>query len=327
MLSTARTIRRSLPLLLCAFAACSAVKQNASVQVSPVTKLRRARPETVEVAGRKVAVYQFGDPAGASVFFFHGWPSDASQGVLVDEEARRQHLRVLAPDRPGIGRSDPQPGRRIADWPPVVAALADHYGIRRFAVLGVSGGGPYALACGAALRGRVTGVSVASCAPPLADVADTDELGPFYRSLLRSYRRNPESMRLLFHAGTPVAGFTPGPIWWLMTRSLPAPDREAISNPAVFATVFSGVRKGWRAGHDGVYTDAALNAEPWGFQPEKIRVPVTFWHGEEDHHIRPSMARRLSERVPGAKLHIVAHEGHYSLPLRQAGRIIAEVRR
>jgi pimeloyl-ACP methyl ester carboxylesterase len=245
----------------------------------------------------------------------------------MDAAAKARGFHVLAPDRPGFGRSDPQPGRKLTDWPPVVSAIADHYHIRRFAVSGVSGGGPYALVTAWALPKRVTSATVVSCAVPLAEGADGTELAPLYRVLLGAYREHPKTVRQFFRVTKPVMVMMPSPVLWLMTRALPPPDRAALAEPGAFAIVCASFRKGWNSCRDGVFEDAALNAQPWGFAPEKIRVPVTFWHGTEDHNFRPATVRRLAARVPGSRLHIVENEGHFSLPLRQITSIVAGVGR
>ena len=97
--------------------------------------------------GRKLAFSEFGDPQGAVIFYFHGWPSSRLQGELLDDTAKRYGLRVIAPDRPGIGLSEFHPGRSIADWPALMTDLASHVNAEKFFVIGVSGGGPYALVC------------------------------------------------------------------------------------------------------------------------------------------------------------------------------------
>jgi pimeloyl-ACP methyl ester carboxylesterase len=87
--------------------------------------VRVTEPEIIRLPdARRMAVHHFGDPEGAPLLFFHGWPSDASMGALLDDAARKHRFRVIAPDRPGIGRSDPQPRRTLADWPADTGTLA-----------------------------------------------------------------------------------------------------------------------------------------------------------------------------------------------------------
>src|SRR3954465_2442307 len=116
--------------------------------------------------GRQIAVDESGAPDGHPVFFFHGWPASRLQGAGFSVEARELGVRLLAPDRPGIGLSSAQPGRRLLDWPPVVRELARQMGITRFSVLAISGGGPYALATAFALPEIVDTAVIVSGAPP-----------------------------------------------------------------------------------------------------------------------------------------------------------------
>src|SRR6059036_1757124 len=102
-------------------------------------------------SGRKIGYAEFGDPEGALMFFFHGWPGSRLQGAIVDAAGKKLGLRVIAPDRPGIGLSDFQPDRKLLDWPPAIAEMAEQLGGEKFYVLGLSGGGPYVAACAYAL--------------------------------------------------------------------------------------------------------------------------------------------------------------------------------
>ena len=76
-------------------------------------------------------------------------------------------VRIVALNRPGYGPSTFQPDYSFLDWPVDVSAAADLLGIDRFAVVGASGGSPYALACGYALRRRVASVGIVVGVAPL----------------------------------------------------------------------------------------------------------------------------------------------------------------
>src|ERR1051325_9674772 len=117
--------------------------------------------------GGAVAISEYGAPSGAPIFFCHGWPSSRTMAELTDAAARQINLRIIPPDRPGIRNSSVQPGRKLLDWPPLLAELAEKMGIRQFNILGISGGAPYALAAAWALPERVRAIAVVSGAPPL----------------------------------------------------------------------------------------------------------------------------------------------------------------
>ena len=124
---------------------------------------------TVLADGRDLGWLELGDPAGMPVFAFHGTPGSRLQLAIDDAPIRATGLRLICPDRPGYGLSTFQPGRRLVDWPGDVVSLADHLGIERFAVMGISGGGPHSAVCAARLGDRVDSAAIVSGVGPLAD--------------------------------------------------------------------------------------------------------------------------------------------------------------
>jgi pimeloyl-ACP methyl ester carboxylesterase len=117
--------------------------------------------------GRALGYAEYGVPDGAPVLYFHGFPGSRLEAALTEGPATALGARVIALDRPGYGLSDPQLGREIGHWPEDVGQLADHLGLERFAVLGTSGGGPYAMACAARLAERLTHVGLICSLSPL----------------------------------------------------------------------------------------------------------------------------------------------------------------
>ena len=115
---------------------------------------------------RRLAYAEYGEPDGAPVLLFHGLPGSRLSWGLIPGSPFPPGLRIIAPDRPGYGRSDPKPGRTVLDWADDVAELADVLEIEKFAVLGVSGGGPGALACAWKMPERLTSVGVVSSPAP-----------------------------------------------------------------------------------------------------------------------------------------------------------------
>ena len=82
-------------------------------------------------------------------------------------------IRLISFDRPAYGGSDRLAGRQVADAAEDVLAIADAYGLKKFAVVGRSGGGPHALACAALLPERTTRAAVlVGIAPHGADGLD-----------------------------------------------------------------------------------------------------------------------------------------------------------
>lgn len=107
-------------------------------------------------AKRVLAYSEIGEPGWPCLFFFHGAPSSRLRLSYLEQVFRETQIRVVSVDRPSYGASSSQPGRSMLDWPADVTAVADALGIDTFMVAGHSSGGPYAVACTAALNERVT---------------------------------------------------------------------------------------------------------------------------------------------------------------------------
>ncbi len=273
--------------------------------------------------GRALGYGDYGDPSGQPVFFFHGWPSSRYQGKLMHDYAAGRGLRLIAPDRPGIGLSDPLPGRGFSAWPKDIEAFADSLGLGRFRVCGVSGGGPYTLATAAALPDRVIAAAVMCGAPPFGSPEDQADMHWAYRTLA--------GLKRLRRAATPAVigasrwmiarGIDRAPMSWMM-RSIPPSDRSAIADYGCWESVTRSYLEAANSGTDAVLTDGELYLAPWDFSPEDIRIPVAFWHGLADKNLPCEVAKRLAARVPGAVGHWIEDEGHYSLPLRFRGQVL-----
>jgi pimeloyl-ACP methyl ester carboxylesterase len=273
--------------------------------------------------GGRLAYEEYGVPDGRPVFFFHGWPASRLQGRGCAMAAAELGVRIISPDRPGIGRSTFQGRRRLLDWPPMVEALADHLGIKDFRVVGVSGGGPYAFVTGWALPDRVKAIAIVSGAPPLAAEVGRAELFAVYRWLLSLHRRRPGLARAFFQAVRPVATICP-PRWlrpWLLRAVSPA-DADALRDPAIFDRHFEVYREAWHDSAGGVVTDAEIYAQDWGFPLEEMRIPVQLWHGQDDRNFSWKLARELAQRLPHCTAHFMENEGHYSLLLRHWPQIL-----
>lgn len=273
-------------------------------------------------SGIALAIEEYGACEGIPLLFFHGWPSAAVQGALLHEAAAARGIRIIAVSRPGLGASAAQRGRRLVDWPPLVREVAVALDLARFHVLGVSGGGPYALAAAWGLPDMVIGTAVVCGAPPLAELASVEGFNLAYRVMLGAYRCLPWLVRGTFRVLHPIARVNP-PDWLMvgMRGALVGPDRETLSDPAISQMCYEGFRGAWGHYRDGVFEDAELYTQPWGFPLEDIRVPVWVWHGTEDGNFTHTLTE-YARRIPGVEMRIMEGEGHYSLPIRRAGEIL-----
>jgi len=275
--------------------------------------------------GRRLAFEHYGDPQGTPAFYFHGWPSSRLQGELMDDVCKHLGLHVVAMDRPGIGLSDFQPGRRLLDWPPVLEELAQHLGWERFHVFGVSGGGPYALVSAYALPERVLSASVICGAPPLRLLGIQDMFWP-YRAVLALRQRLPWLLNPVFSVGAVVSRLKPDQ--WPLNQAialLDARDREVLGNVETHRMMMGGFRESLRSGVASVQADGDIYLSDWGFHFDDIRLPVHFWHGKADRNIPWTYAQQVAAMIPGAVTHWKEEDGHYSLPVLRTAEIVRTV--
>lgn len=272
--------------------------------------------------GRKLGYAEYGDPKGVPLFFLHGWPSSRLQGEALDLIGKKRGLRVIAPDRPGIGLSEFQPKRVLLDWPDVFRELAASVGAEKFYLVGVSGGAPYCHVLAHAMPERILGVGVLCGAPPLK-VTGTDGLMWTYKLGLWANHRLPWALTPGLRAARWFMTEKPTdwPIRGLIAK-LGAMDREALSDPYRYNIVASSGREGLRSKALALSVDGDVYSSDWGFDLSGIQIPVHLWHGDADMNIPIASARVVATLIPKAVPRWFAGDGHYSLPLLRSEMLI-----
>ncbi len=257
--------------------------------------------------GRWLAYAEFGDPDGRPVLLFHGTPGYRLNPWAADQELRSAGVRLIVPDRPGVGRSSAQPGRRLLDWPDDVRHLADALGLERFAVVGFSNGGPHAAACAYKLSPRITGTAVVAPMPPLDAPGAARQLGApsWYYPLAR---RAPWALRALYAGLAALARRDPRRAERLLVGGMSEADRRLFSRPEL-AGRFGADLAG--AGSCGVVEDERLMPRPWGFTPEQVTGPVRLWLGEHDALVPAEIWLERPGGFPVCDTTVVAGAGHF----------------
>jgi len=274
--------------------------------------------------GRSLGYAACGNPEGNPVFLFHGWPGSRLEAMLLEEEADRAGVRIIGIDRPGMGLSDFQPGRHILDWTDDVKALADALGIERFAVLGISGGGPYAAACAHRIPDLLTACGIISGMVPI--YLGTEGMRTSVRTTVFIAQRLPWLL---------------GPMFWLsmgrhiqdveksdrlmskMILELLEPDREVFEK-SVFKEIFQeDIRESFRQGTKGPAYEGRLYGRPWMFRLEEIAFDKVFmWHGELDENVPVSMGRVMAEAIPKCQARFYPNDAHLSIVINHAKEIM-----
>lgn len=258
--------------------------------------------------GRRLAYNEWGDPTGRPVLYFHGLHS--SRLALYRDSAffAAHHIRFVTVDRPGVGLSTYQRGRTISAWPDDVTQLADALGLERFAILAITGGGAYALACAARIPQRLTGVALVSPSAPL-DAPGVTIDGVMARLLTLS-RRAPWALWMLYALVVPLIRRQPERVHRLVSGNLSAPDRIVAQRPEMREMQIPMFLEVFHSGYRGEARELALESGGWGFRLDDITAPVQIWDGDQNNLIPPQHAAYLARVIPGARLHICHGEGH-----------------
>jgi pimeloyl-ACP methyl ester carboxylesterase len=280
---------------------------------------------TVRLAdGRVLGYAEYGSADGPPLFLFHGLPGSrlAAPEMWPGEPGTVQEpgrVRVIAPDRPGMGESSFQPGRRLTGWADDVRQLADSLEIQRFLAAGFSGGGPHALAVAHGLPERVIAVGSIAGAGMIGARDAREALrhaNPTNRLIFALARRAPRLLWPLMAQHASAVRRQPGKVIDSAARDrrLPESDRQAMTDPGLRERMMAAASEAFRQGVRGAVHEAHICAKPWGFDPAAIQPPVYLWHGDQDTNVPVAMAQHLADRIPDNSLTIYPGEGHLIVP-------------
>lgn len=251
--------------------------------------------------GRSMAYAQYGADDGAVVVNAHGGLACRLDVAAADQAARAAGVRLISPDRPGIGGSDPQPGRTMLDWADDVADMLDQLGVEHFSAMGWSMGGQYAAALAWALPNRVKRVAIIAGALPLTEPGVFAQLPAFDRAYTRLSQRAPWLLKPCFSVMALGVRTAPRLYGRFAAGQLGAADAAVLRDEGYdeFARMSAeAIRR-----PAGVVEDYRAWMRPWGFSPEQIAVPTDVWGGLQDELVKPAWPRELARRIPGATLH------------------------
>ncbi|MFC1970612.1 alpha/beta fold hydrolase [Chloroflexota bacterium] len=269
--------------------------------------------------GRSLGYAEYGAPDGKPIFYFHGFPGSRLDWPFSDanDSAKQLNSRIIAVDRPGMGLSDFKRGREILDWPDDVVELADKLRLDRFAVLGISGGGPYAASCAYKIPERLTTTAIVYGMGPLDAPRIKEGMSwtiPGKHSVIR------RMLLMLF-----AMGLRKNPAQFV-SRSLDKlaePDRLLLGQPDVAKVYVEMLREAFRSGIGGVYHEAKMYTRPWKFRLQDISVEIHLWHGELDVNVPVSVGRYVADAIPNCHSTFLLDEAHLSLPYHHIREILS----
>ena len=257
--------------------------------------------------GRTLAFTDIGSSDGPVVFYCHGAPGGRLELVGLDAAFAEVGVRVVTPDRPGYGGSTPLAGRTTASWAADIAALANRIGVDRFGVMGLSSGGPYAVACAALLPDRVCGAVVAA---GNTDMSWPDASAGYLESELTIMALDDEDAAVAYcieRYGADGSRFFEGEM------DLGATDNAWLADPDNAAALFAAMGEAFHQGVTGYAHDITVQGRAWTFDPGSISMPVIVAHGEDDQLVPIAHSRHTASLIPGAELRIIPGRGHLSL--------------
>jgi pimeloyl-ACP methyl ester carboxylesterase len=266
---------------------------------------------------------------GKPVLYFHGFPGSRLE-VLLGGEANftRAGIRLLAIDRPGMGRSDFQPGRRFLDWSADISVLLDALDLERVSIVGVSGGAPYALVCALHMPERLDAVVVMSGVGPFDQPGAEQYIPRSSRRIWQVARWLPVLLSLPMRqiASKLARASDPSDYIAYLKQSLPPVDAQLFDDPDRAELIFHAGREAFLQGSRGAAWEARLYARDWGFPLEQINYPITWFHGDQDLSVPVGLARLTADRLPDCRLLILPGEGHFSPAIHHLESILAAIR-
>jgi pimeloyl-ACP methyl ester carboxylesterase len=261
---------------------------------------------------RHLGYAEFGPASGRPMLWFHGTPGARRQiPPEAHEAAHARDVRLIAVERPGIGSSTPHRYRSLLEWAADIEWLCDALDVSNFAVVGLSGGGPYALACAHEMAGRIVAVAVlggvAPAAGPEAAAGGTSTLTRVFSPIFSlTHKPLDPIMRGLVRALEPLADRAVD----LFASMMPPGDQRVFADPAIRQMFTEDLQRGSRQYMQAAFLDAILFGREWGFSLEAIQVPIHMWYGDADNIVPVEHGEHMAEKIPQATLRVRPEEGH-----------------
>ncbi|WP_050066693.1 alpha/beta fold hydrolase [Rhodococcus sp. RD6.2] len=263
-----------------------------SVDVSAPARVGESRLAN----GRVIGWSEWGRPDGVPVLLSPGAATTGSLGfgaAVVDSLG----VRLIALDRPGLGRSTPMPGKTFRAFAADVGELIELRDLGKPALVGNSQGAPFALACAAAGVGAA--VAIVSGSDEVAAPRFADDLPGPLRELVELTATDPGAAERIF------ATFDADAMWQMVIESSPASDRAVYRDPVFEHSYRGSLREAFAPGPTGYARDTVLAMGRWPFELTTIDVPVDLWYGDQDTSHSPDQGEWLAARIPGAVRHLV----------------------
>lgn len=251
--------------------------------------------------GRTLGWAEYGDAQGRPVIAVHGSPDSRRIWALFHAGARQHGLRLVCPDRPGFGLSDPNPTHSVLGWVDDLRQLVEQLKIERFPVVAISAGGEYACAVAWRMNEQVSGLGLFSVIGPLDHKGAMAGMNRRVKSVYTTARLTPFLLRLLVGAMVRTAQRDPSKAYARLAASRPLEDRTVFERPAVRAALLANLPEQFRD-TDSMVREFRIAVQPWPVPLAEIGAPTEVWQGGRDDVHTPAMAEHLAAAIPQATL-------------------------
>jgi pimeloyl-ACP methyl ester carboxylesterase len=253
--------------------------------------------------GRQLAWAEWGPPDGTPVVLCPGAATSRTLG-FGSQLLAPLGVRLISVDRPGLGASDPAPGRTLTDFAADIADLCRLRGLTGVRAVGFSQGAPFILACAAA--GTLVAAAVVAGTDELAHPVFATTLTPQVAAMVDAVRTDPVAAEHVF------TGYgDPDGLWQRILAMTGDSDRAVYTHP-VFARAYrNAMSEAFTQGAGGYARDTVLASARWPFDPGAVRVPVDLWYGAQDTSPvhSPDFGESLAGRIPGSRRHLIPDAG------------------
>lgn len=273
------------------------------------------------VDGRTVGLARYGADRGLPVLALHGAPASRLMFDVADIPAKALGLTLYCPERPGYGLTPPDPTPTLTSRSDQLVGVADALGLERFALLGVSGGAPYAVAMAARLGERVAALGLVSPMGPVAEFAAAERHGDIDPSIGRLARGHrifflvmPKRKRFVsMQAALGARAFKAAPKAFAMVfaKLLSKADAKVLQQPHVEASLIAMTLEAIRQGAGGGVADLEIFSREWGVDYSAVRTPVVLWQGTADRIVPSAVSVWLSGLIPNCRLERLEGAGHF----------------
>ncbi|MFM7085171.1 MAG: alpha/beta fold hydrolase [Hyphomicrobium sp.] len=266
--------------------------------------------------GSPVGFAEYGDPKGFPVLALHGVPACRLMFAVADKSAKQLNLRIIAPDRPGYGRTPSDQRATLQSRTEWLAQFVDALRVNRCALFAISGGSPYAVSFASFSKDRVQAVVLVSPMGPIAEYAATPDAQAEPLSFFQEqfFINLPPRLRLkqpIANLGAWAFRKIPDFFSGLLPKIANAHDAIILSRPEMKLYLNEMTLEALSQGGRGCAQDWEIFSRPWGVTYKNITMPVEIWQGTTDPVVPPQVVEWLACQLPTCKLHLIKDAGHF----------------